>query len=75
MAYSFIFILILSNFLISSESYECYQHKQCKKSKYRSTDGSCNNFQNPNWGKSMTAYNRLLPAAFSDGKFIFKLTF
>lgn len=36
--------------------------------KYRSLDGSCNNLETPFWGRSNTAYRRLLKADYDDGK-------
>ncbi|GLG99518.1 Peroxidasin [Gryllus bimaculatus] len=36
-------------------------------SKYRSTTGWCNNLQRPEIGKSLRAFNRLLPPAYHDG--------
>lgn len=41
----------------------CNQH-----SKYRAIDGSCNNLQSTLWGRSETAFQRILPAQYSDGK-------
>jgi hypothetical protein len=37
-------------------------------SRYRSTTGWCNNLRHPEWGKSLRAFVRLLPPAYSDGK-------
>lgn len=34
---------------------------------YRTLDGSCNNLQNPLWGKSNTQYSRVMPPSYSDG--------
>ncbi|XP_040572178.1 salivary peroxidase/catechol oxidase [Lepeophtheirus salmonis] len=34
---------------------------------YRRIDGSCNNFNNPNWGKANIPLERLLPATYDDG--------
>lgn len=36
-------------------------------SRYRTVDGSCNNLQNPWWGKSEIPYTRILPPAYDDG--------
>lgn len=36
--------------------------------KYRSIDGSCNHPHHPAWGQALTAYKRLLPARYDDGK-------
>lgn len=35
---------------------------------YRSTDGSCNNLEHPNWGSSGSEYGRILKAKYSDGE-------
>jgi peroxidase len=34
---------------------------------YRTMDGSCNNKQNPDWGKSQVALQRILPPKYGDG--------
>lgn len=39
----------------------------CKNSVYRTADGSCNNLDNPTWGKTFSCYRRLLPADYADG--------
>ena len=39
----------------------------CFHSQYRSVDGTCNNFQNPLLGASLTAFKRLLPPRYEDG--------
>ncbi|XP_075230965.1 salivary peroxidase/catechol oxidase-like isoform X2 [Lycorma delicatula] len=41
---------------------------QCPElSQYRSSDGSCNHKKHPAWGRSLTAYNRLLTPEYEDG--------
>lgn len=36
--------------------------------RYRRLDGACNNLYNPVWGSTLTAYSRLLPPLYQDGK-------
>ena len=33
---------------------------------FSSIDGTCNNFQNPLWGSSLTSFKRLLPAKYEN---------
>lgn len=39
----------------------------CYHSKYRSIDGSCNNFANPTWGASLTGFRRILFPIYENG--------
>ena len=45
----------------------CPGRTLCSSSRYRSTDGSCNNQREGIWGKSDTVLNRILPPKYSDG--------
>ncbi|CAD7091910.1 unnamed protein product [Hermetia illucens] len=40
---------------------------KCKKTPYRTFDGSCNNLQNPSLGVAISPYGRLLTPNYSDG--------
>jgi len=35
---------------------------------WRTADGSCNNLNNPTWGKANRAHKRLLPPHYGDSK-------
>lgn len=37
---------------------------------YRSFSGYCNNLKHPNFGKAMQTFQRLLPAAYENGKIL-----
>lgn len=46
----------------------CPRIPQCNpRAKYRTIDGTCNNLANPLYGKSETAFNRILPPMYEDG--------
>lgn len=49
---------------------QCPQPVRCANpnSKYRTADGSCNNVGNPEFGKSNTPVQRILPPTYDDGK-------
>ncbi|XP_058835456.1 peroxidasin isoform X2 [Topomyia yanbarensis] len=39
----------------------------CFHAKFRTLDGSCNNYKNPTWGSSLTGFRRLLPPIYENG--------
>lgn len=59
----------LSQFSLFDTSIDehCPRDPVCKQSKYRTIDGSCNNLEHPLWGKSHTAFIRLVPPDYADG--------
>lgn len=44
-------------------------------SPFRTYTGYCNNLRNPNLGKGLTTFARLLPPVYEDGEFIFFFLF
>ncbi|KAF8787391.1 Peroxidasin like protein [Argiope bruennichi] len=55
----------LSGCLVHKEPPSCSD--MCFHRNYRSFDGSCNNFNHPRWGTSLTPFVRLLPAVYENG--------
>lgn len=45
------------------ETHPCDPH-----SPYRSFSGYCNNLKNPNFGKSLTTFQRIMPSVYENGK-------
>ena len=45
-------------------------NEPCEDTKYRSIDGSCNNFFGPFWGKSGTSFTRFVPPQYGDGNYL-----
>jgi len=48
-------------------SYICRSTPECISSPFRNYDGSCNNLEYPNWGRSNSGLERLLPPQYQDG--------
>jgi len=40
---------------------------QCEIQRYRTTEGTCNNLENPNWAMAMNGHHRFLPPDYADG--------
>jgi peroxinectin, putative len=53
--------------LQTSVSNHCPKLPTCTNSKYRTSDGCCNNLQHVTWGQSHTTFERLLPPDYADG--------
>ncbi len=45
----------------------CQEEPVCPDLKYRTLDGSCNNLQSPNMGRSVTQLGRYLAPQYDDG--------
>ncbi|XP_035217654.1 chorion peroxidase-like [Stegodyphus dumicola] len=45
----------------------CPKSPPCPTTKYRTSDGTCNNLRHPEWGKAFHTYVRVLPPRYSDG--------
>ncbi|KAG6457151.1 hypothetical protein O3G_MSEX010145 [Manduca sexta] len=55
----------LSGCVAHRESKDCSD--MCYHSKYRTVDGSCNNFAHPTWGSSLTGFRRILYPIYENG--------
>ncbi|XP_054719916.1 chorion peroxidase-like [Uloborus diversus] len=45
----------------------CPKSPPCPTTKYRTSDGTCNNLKHPEWGSAFQPYARLLPPRYADG--------
>ncbi|ODM96552.1 Chorion peroxidase [Orchesella cincta] len=48
----------------------CPFQRPCRTSKYRTSDGSCNNLQKPKMGQSLTPLARILEPVYADGRWV-----
>ncbi|XP_050429351.1 peroxidase-like isoform X2 [Adelges cooleyi] len=55
-----------SKTLIRNVCPSCLSRVACKAGKYRRPDGLCNNIAHPNWGSTMSTFNRLMAPRYSD---------
>lgn len=55
----------LSGCVVHREKDDCSD--MCYHSKYRTYDGSCNNFANPTWGTSLSGFRRILFPIYENG--------
>lgn len=55
----------LSGCVAHREKNECFD--MCFHIKYRTYDGTCNNFANPTWGSSLSAFRRILFPIYENG--------
>lgn len=39
----------------------------CEYTPYRSSNGTCNNLENPDWGATFSPFRRLAPPSYGDG--------
>lgn len=63
-------ILSKGHFILKNQEYfiQCAPVVTCDFSdKYRTSNGTCNNLNNPIWGSSNTPFIRLVDAQYSDG--------
>ncbi|CAH2207968.1 jg7683 [Pararge aegeria aegeria] len=67
-------VLSLKHLEVLSQLSGCVAHTEtrdcsdmCFHTKYRSIDGSCNNFENPTWGTSLTNFRRILYPTYENG--------
>ncbi|KAF8782735.1 Chorion peroxidase like protein [Argiope bruennichi] len=57
--------LSLANTVIADT---CPKNSPCPTTKYRTSDGSCNNLRHPEWGKAFHTYARVVPPRYADAR-------